>query len=300
MMYTQQDRTGGTRAADMFTRQSAPVEAGIMSYLEAGSGPVVLLLHGIPGGAESWRRAGALLAQRFRVIIPDLLGFGSSSVPADPFMEAQARAVGDLLDRLGIGAVFLAAHDFGGPVAVTMMRRFPELRVRALALTATNLFTDTVIPAPLRTARVPVLGWLVFRMMAGSRAGLWMMYRQAVRAKQTYTYDAFRRLLTPACIRHTMMIFRRSLADLESNYRAVQEHLAAIDIPALVFWGDRDPFFAVDVARRTASAIGATRLVVLPETGHFVPEERYEQTAALLEDLFGGQRTDEDDAISAF
>lgn len=259
----------------------ARAQAGPISYLAGGDGPPLLLLHGIPGSALAWGRVGAQLAAHYRVIIPDLLGFGASAPPrGDYYMEAQALALRQLLADLQVRELFLGAHDFGGPVALTLMRLCPELKVRALVLSSTNLFTDTFVPPPLRLAGVPGLGAAAFRAMAGTRLGLRLMYAAATRRKAEASWSQFSRHLTPSGIDLTWRIFQRSLADLRGNYQAVQDSLPGLTLPTLILWGSDDPFFAVSVARRSQRAIAGAALQVYAGTGHFVPEERPEQVAA--------------------
>jgi pimeloyl-ACP methyl ester carboxylesterase len=165
---------------------------GSLSYQECGRGEPFLLLHGLSETSRAWQAVGRLLAPHFRIIAPDMLGFGGSDLPADDvYMEEQARAVKSLLDELGIASFFVAGHDFGGPVAMTLLRLYPELQVQGIVLSNTNMFTDTFVPPPLRAAGVPMLGWLIFKIMAGSRFGLWMTYRMAVARKCTLSWREF-------------------------------------------------------------------------------------------------------------
>ena len=259
-------------------------EGGI-SFLEAGSGVPVLMLHGIPGSALTWAGVGSLLSDRYRVIIPDLMGFGSSDAPAgDYYMDAQADAIQRLMSALSIDSVVLAAHDFGAPVVLTMLRRFPALDVRALVIAATNVFTDTYVPPPLRLARVPILGTAFFMLAAGNAVGLRLMYRAGNRQGLTAPQEH----LTAGGIDLTRRIFQRSLADLKTNYGAIQDMLGGIGIPTLVLWGDRDPFFATDVGERTARAIPGAQLRVFRDTGHFVPEERPSDVAEEMHAFVSG------------
>lgn len=249
-------------------------EAGL-SYLEGGRGNPIVLLHGIPGSALAWAAVGERLAQHYRVVIPDLLGFGrSDSANGDFYMEAQARRIGRFLDRLGIAELVLAGHDFGGPVAVTLSRLCPELRIRALILSATNLFTDTYVPPPLRLAGSPMLGASLFRLIAGNRWGLRLMYEAAAVQKREIPWQRFRRHLTASGMDLTWRIFHRSLADLGTNYRDIEALLPKLAVPTLVLWGDRDPFFAVSVGERSHHAIPGSVFRTFAETGHFVPEEQ--------------------------
>jgi len=263
------------------------------SYATYGpeTGPPLLLLHGIPGSSHAWEEVGATLgASGFRVLIPDLLGFGGSDEPTgDGYMEEQASGLYSLLTELGIRQPYIGAHDFGGPVALTLLRLFPSVQPRGLLLSATNTFTDTPIPFPLRSAKVPLLGRIVFRAMAGSRFGGRMMYSQAFRNKSPASRERYERHLTPRGLRRTAWIFRTSLADLPKHYAAVEAQLARIECRTLIVWGDRDPFFPVDVAQRMHRSIPGSELVVLENTGHFVPEERPERIAAEMKEFFGSE-----------
>lgn len=250
-------------------------KTGDISFLSAGEGEHFLLLHGIPGSAFAWEEVGKHLANHYQVIIPDLLGFGQSSMAKDDFyMENQATVLNRFLNDLGITSFFLGGHDFGGPVAITLMRLFPDLEIKGLLLSATNMFTDTYIPPPLRVANVPFLSTPFFKAMVGSRIGLRMMYLVATKEKTEATWEKFKRHLTSSSIDLTWRIFQRSLADIKTNYRAVEDMLPRILIPALILWGENDPFFATSVAERTHQAIQGSTLKIYKNTGHFVPEER--------------------------
>ena len=219
-------------------------EAGI-SFLEGGRGDPFLLLHGIPGSRLTWRAVGELLAGDYRVVLPDMAGFGGSDPPrGDYYMEAQARSVGLLLDELGIEVLYLGGHDFGGPVALTLARVRPDLRIKGLVLSATNAFTDTHVPLPLRVAGIPLLGTALFRAAMGSVAGMRMTHLVAVADRNELSWKEFRRRLIPSALDLTRRNFQRSLADLETNYRAVEDTLARLKMPTLVLWGTRTPFSA--------------------------------------------------------
>ena len=251
--------------------------------MSAGEGEPFLLLHGIPGSAFAWEEVGQHLAEHYQVIIPDLPGFGQSEkLQDDYYMEGQARALNKFLDTIGIKHLYLGGHDFGGPVAITLMRLFPELQINGLVVAATNMFTDTPVPPRLKVASVPVLGDMTFKVMVGNRLGIRMIYLAATRQKEAVTWDEFKRHLTPSGIALTRHIFQRSLADLKTNYQAIEDVLPQIEVPTLVLWGDSDPFFPTPVAKRTAQAIGGVALKIYPHTGHFVPEEQPEELTRLL------------------
>lgn len=276
---------------DELTRE----KLGRISYLQAGTGIPILFLHGFPGSSHSWETAASAILRRspgkYRAIIPDLLGFGESDSGGDDWhMDGQAHAIANLLKGLDISDLCLAAHDFGGPVALTLLRLHPEIQVRKLIISATNLFTDTPIPLPLRSAGVPILGDLVFGTVAGSPVGFRIMYQFATKNKESASWPAFRRHMTPQNMSSTARIFQHSLADLPGNYRMIEQTASQTKIPTLLLWGDRDPFFPISVAKRSEKIIPSSTLRIYERTGHFVPEERPTDVAHDLLD-FLDQRT---------
>ncbi len=264
---------------------------GKTSFLKGGEGEPFLLLHGIPGSAYTWESAGILLAGSYQVIIPDLLGFGQSDMPEDDYyLEAQARGINQLLDKLGIKKLYLGSHDFGGPVSLTLMRLFPNLTINGLVLSATNVFTDTYIPPPLRVAGVPFLNTIFFKAMIGNRTGIRMMYLAATKEKTEASWQKFERHLTPSGIDMARRIFQRSLSDLKTNYQQIEDMLPGIAVPTLILWGENDPFFATSVGERTYRAIPGSILKIYEHTGHFVPEEQPADVARDVIDFFGSKK----------
>ena len=248
----------------------------------------VLLLHGIPGSGAAWRPVAAHLSGDFNVVVPDLLGFGGSARPAALralHAAGQAAAIGQLLDELGTGPVVVVGHDFGGPVALTLLSQRPD-QVRGLGLLAANTFTDTPIPFPLSAVTWPVVGQISAAVLF-SRPALAMMLSSGVGRPRCRLADADyvgdRRQQ-----RAIRTIFRGSLTRLAELYRPIQDQLDRVDVPTFVGWGDRDPFFSVAHGERTAAAVGAP-LRIYADAGHFLPAERPVDVAADIASLVVGQ-----------
>lgn len=242
----------------------------------------VLLLHGIPGWRGIWREVADRLARARCVWAPDLLGFGESSEPPDDTHAAgQAAMVVSLIRRLGGGPVHLVGFDFGGPVAVLVYRLAPEL-VASLVLAATNVLTDTPIPAPMQLVRPPVFGDILARMLFG-RTGLSLMWFAAVARRDRLTFGRYQDILRfPRGVAWTRRIFQASLRDLPGLYGPIQDTLATITVPCTVVWGDRDPFFPVAVGERTAAQVPRAGFVTLAGCGHFLPAENPDGFAAAV------------------
>ena len=98
-----------------------------VSYYEAGSGPVLLLVHGITSSADAWRSVMPALARHFTVVAPDLLGHGGSAKPrGDYSLGAYASGLRDLLAALGHERATVVGHSMGGGIAMVMAYQFPE------------------------------------------------------------------------------------------------------------------------------------------------------------------------------
>lgn len=239
-----------------------------------------LLVHGLPGSGATWDRVKEKLEPKHRVLAPDLLGFGGQPLPPgrDALLApAQARHLLELLDREGIKEVVVVAHDFGGPVAAHLLAMAPS-RVSALALFATNAFADTPIPFPLSLVNAPLLGPLAARLLF-SRRSLAIMVRRGVGDPATHL-DVDLYLGGNHQRAAIASIFESSLRRLGELYGPVEHALATAGVPALVGWGDRDPFFPVAIGRRTAELLPNARLRLYEGAGHFLPEERHDDLAA--------------------
>src|SRR3954467_4543763 len=124
------------------------------AFRVAGSGPAILLIHGIGDNSTTWSTVQTKLAQRFTVIAPDLLGHGKSDKPrADYSVAAYANGMRDLLSVLDIERVTLVGHSLGGGVAMQFAYQFPHL-VDRLILVASGGAGRAVSPL-LRAATLP-------------------------------------------------------------------------------------------------------------------------------------------------
>lgn len=252
-----------------------------MAYRRSGSGPTVVLLHGIPGQGRSWEPVQVALNGALDVVVPDLIGFGDSHRPSRPTIDdvgpaAQAASAAALLDELDVRHATVVGHDFGAPVAVLLAATRPDL-VGALALLAGNTFPDTPIPFPLSLATAPVIGGIFSRLLF-SAPSLNLMLRQGIGPGSArpdadiYLGDSDQRRTIAA-------IFSGALTRLDELYSPVEAALGTLQVPVLVGWGDRDAFFPLEQGERTAAAANA-RLHVFHEAGHFLPHERPAEVAS--------------------
>jgi pimeloyl-ACP methyl ester carboxylesterase len=155
--------------------------------------------------------------------------------------------------------------------------------VASLTLAATNALTDTPIPLPLHLVRPPFVGD-VFARLFFSRAGLSLMWCAAVARRERYRFADYRAMLREGdTVTSTRQLFQASLRDLPGLYGPVEAGLGLLEMPCAVVWGDRDPFFSVDVGRRTAARVAGSSLTILQGCGHFIPNEEPDALADIIE-----------------
>jgi pimeloyl-ACP methyl ester carboxylesterase len=257
-----------------------------MAYRRAGSGPTVVLVHGIPGRGRAWDRVQAAFEGQVDVVVPDLIGFGESDRPSGPTIEnvgpaAQAADLATLLDELGVRRATVVGHDFGAPVGVLLAAARPEL-VGAVSILAGNTFPDTPIPFPLSLTTLPVVGELFSRLLF-SAPSLRLMIRQGT-GPGSAPPDADVYLGDRGQRRTTATIFAGALTRLAELYSPVAAALEDLQVPVLVGWGEHDPFFPLKQGERTA-AVAEAHLHVFSGAGHFLPHERPDEVARQISTL---------------
>ena len=131
-----------------------------VSYRTAGSGPALLLLHGIANSSETWERVAPLLSERFTLIAPDLMGHGQSATPrGDYSLGAHASAARDIVTALGHEHVTVVGHSLGGGIAMQFAYQFPERTERLVLVSSGGLGRE--VHFVLRAASLPGADWVL-------------------------------------------------------------------------------------------------------------------------------------------
>jgi pimeloyl-ACP methyl ester carboxylesterase len=260
-------------------------------YAEAGQGPPLLLLHGWPQHFWCWRRVVPLLAGDFRLICPDLRGFGWSDAPGRGYdSETFAADAVALLDALGIERVGLIGHDWGGFSSFLVALRHPG-RVERLLAVSTPI--PWLRPSP-RAAAATWRTWYAW-MLAG-------MGREAVRRRPGVAHMMIRRgapadaideseaevyaatLREPARAEATQQLYRSYVGSVLSMAARRYERVR-LTVPTRLLVGRSDQAVPEVVVRGFEPHADDMR-VELVEGGHFLPEERPELVAREARELF--------------
>lgn len=258
---------------------------------EEGDGQRVVLLHGLFADHRTWDGVRPKLRGAFRVIAPDLPGFGQSEIPPPtrfPYgIDSFAEAVTDLYAGLEIGRAALVGHGLGGAVALTVAARHPEL-VSHLILIDAHAYTDSS-RAEGRIARAPLLGSLIFKQLVG-RA----LFRAYCRGRllspearvDTALLDGFYDAFSSPPARGSALAALQSALDT----RPIIACTARVQSPTLVIWGRSDAVYPAALGQRLAREIRGAGLELI-DAGHLSPVERPELIADLISRFVSGERS---------
>lgn len=233
-----------------------------LHYAKEGSGPALLLLHGIGSNSRSFRHQLAGLADAFTVIAWDAPGYGRSADPAEPWSLADAadHAAG-LLDELSIAQAHVLGVSMGGVIAQLVYHRHPE-RVQSLILVDTTSGGSS--PERLQQ-RLHAIDTQTSRQLAEARAPQ-LVSAQASPELIAELADIMAEV-RPAGYRHAAIAL--AAAD-------VSAYLPSIAVPTLVIHGTEDRVVPLETGEQLARAIPGAQLVVLPGAGHVSNQEQPE------------------------
>ena len=243
-------------------------------YVRAGSGPVVVLIHGILGSRRSWARLVSLLERDFTVIAPDLFGEGDSARSGrDYTLGGHAGRLRDLLDALGIERVTLVGHSLGGGVAMQFAWLFPERCERLVLISSGGLGRELALI--LRAPTLPGAGWVLPLISTPwLRWGGERLARQLGRFGMRSSADLEELWrgyvsLGDAEVRRAFLTTIRTVADLGGQSISALERLPALaHLPTLLVWGARDRLIPVAHGVAGHQAIPGSRLEVFERAGH--------------------------------
>ncbi|MCW2758353.1 MAG: hsaD 3 [Nocardioidaceae bacterium] len=291
MLRRRADDDGACPAADSRVLQKIVVHGHERAFVKAGSGPVLLLLHGLGCDHTTWYPIIDRLAESFTVIAPDLLGHGASAKPrADYSIGGYANGMRDLLTVLGIETVTVVGHSLGGGVAMQFAYQFPE-RTERMILLAPGGIGPEVSPA-VRAITLPFFRQLMsVATLPGIRhvgtAGLRALAGTGVAAARDLgevakIYESFKDPATRAAIAHVV----RACVDWKGQIitMADRAYLTAA-MPMCVIWGTEDmviPFSHAGIARQIAPG---AEVELVQKAGHFPHRDHPEQVVRLIEDF---------------
>jgi pimeloyl-ACP methyl ester carboxylesterase len=265
-----------------------------VAYRLGGSGPPLILIHGITSSSETWNFVGRMLARNHTVLAPDLTGHGQSAKPrGDYSMGAFASGLRDLTVALGIGPATVVGHSLGGGVAMQYSYQFPERTQRLALVSSGGLGAE--VAGFLRAATLPGAE-LVIPLLAASgvlatgRAVGRLLHRLGVQlSNDTVEIARGHASLSSTESRlafvHTL---RASIDPRGQRVRATDRLYLASRLPVLILWGARDRIIPVEHGRRAHELVSGSRLVVFEHAGHFPYLDEPERFVSTLQGWIDG------------
>ena len=259
------------------------VNGARVHYLHAGTGPPMLLIHGLVGSSENWRNNIATLARNASVYAIDLVNMGKSQRidGLDSGLRATAHRIVAIMDALGLAAADIVAHSHGGSVALMLAALYPT-RVRRLILFAPANPYSRASDRMVRVYSSPfgiVLGRLIPYFPAPvQRLALGEGYGSPDRVADHSLQEIVDGLRSPATLRHVLSIIRCWFSEMDRLRYALRR---VTRTPILLVWGDHDGTVSLASGIRLKRKL-RTKLIVVPGGGHTVFEERPEEANQIM------------------
>ena len=272
-----------------------------LHYVEAGEGPLVVLLHGFPEFWYGWRlQIKALAAAGFRVVAPDMRGYNLSSRPkcvGKYDIEKLAGDVRDLVHERGAQSALLAGHDWGGSVAWATAMQHPEIVDRLAILNAAHprkLSQGLHHPGQLWKS------WYFFFFALPDlpdsivHANNWHFFRHFLHdANPAYTEEEMNRYIEawsqPGAASGMINYYRSSV---RTPAKRAEAAIHTVKAPTLVIWGQRDAYLGEELAEPEHDDVpNLERVERLPEASHWVHHDEAPRVNQLLTDFFASAKS---------
>ncbi|GAA3181222.1 alpha/beta fold hydrolase [Blastococcus jejuensis] len=275
------------------TREIRVVHGHRRAFVRAGSGPALLLLHGIGNNCQTWAKVIPRLAETHTVIAPDLLGHGSSDKPrGDYSIAAYANGMRDLLSVLDIEHATVIGHSLGGGIALQFAYQFPERCERLAVVGSGGLGPE--LSAGLRAATLPGAE-LVLTALTGVSGPLRLGFQTLERVGDITGWRRLRDVaeagdallaLKDVEARRAFLRTLRGVVDARGQAVTALDRLYLADaIPMLVIWGGRDPIVPARHAETVRSLVPSARIEVFREAGHWPHLDEPERFVDVLLDF---------------
>jgi len=246
-------------------------------YFDMGSGPVVVLLHGLGSRKEDWVPVLEPMAQKYRLLVPDQIGFGRSDKPLlDYSVQTYVDFLNEFLRQLKVEKVSLVGESLGGWIAALYVAEIGGgahlIPVEKLVLVdAAGLKQDTPIPDLNPSSLVAMRGVM-----------------EAVFYDTSWVNeDALRKIFTDKLAVHDGYTVRSFLGNPTREKERLDDRLASIRVPTLVTWGKQDKLLPIASGEHYAAGIAGAKMISFEKCGHVPPIEKTEEFLAAVMAFLG-------------
>jgi pimeloyl-ACP methyl ester carboxylesterase len=281
---------GIERTLEGSVRERVSIHGHEVAFRRVGSGPAVLLIHGIAGSAETWEQVLPLLARDHTVVAPDLVGHGESDKPpGDYSLGAHASALRDLLSVIGFERVTVVGQSFGGGVAMQFAYQFPENCDRLVLVDSGGLGRE--VSWLLRLLTIPGVEYalpVLFPTFVRDRGNELIDFFQRAGFRHARAVEGWRAYASLTESENRMAFVRtlRSVVDPGGQSVSAMDRIyLAARMPTLIIWGERDNMIPVSHAHAAHEAMPDSRLEIIEGAGHFPHVEEPLRFVAILSDF---------------
>lgn len=278
-----------------FQSHFLPLTGGRLHFIDEGSGPVIIMVHGNPTWSYYFRHAIALLSKNHRVIALDHMGCGLSDKPNDyPYTLAQhIENLENLLSHLKINRYSLMVHDWGGAIGLGCAGRQPS-SIEKIVVMNTAAFRSSRIPLRISLCRMPFLGEILVRLFNGFA---WPAQYMAV--KKRMAKKVAKAYLYPYNSWKNRVAVYRFVRDIPMNpehksYSTLLETeqqlpvLRGLAIPMLVLWGGTDFCFNDSFYEEWNERFPEAESHYFKDGGHYILEDKFAEITPILKTFFPG------------
>lgn len=267
-----------------FESRFVDIDGHTVHYVDEGSGPTLLFLHGNPTWSFDYRRVVESLKQEFRCVAVDYPGFGlSAAAPGYRYLPADhAQVIERFVAALGLNGITLVGHDWGGPIGLAAVQRHPGIFDR-LVLTNTWAWpvSDPVVQLMSHVLGNPIGRLLIRRLNLFVNLMIPIGHRLAKPSAEQMAH--YQKALDSPARREASAVFPREITSSRAFLAEIEAGLTGIAaLPALIIWGDADFAFGDKELRRWERTFTNHKTVIVEGAGHFVPSDAPEQFAAAI------------------
>lgn len=261
-----------------------------MHYIDEGSGPVIVMLHGNPTWCFYFRRLIAALRENYRVIVPDYIGCGLSDHPAVSFRATERiEQVSELLEKIGVQRFSLLMHDWGGPIGTGVAVRDPS-RIEKLVYLNTTLTEVEALPFIIKASASRWIGKYLTQttprfLKVTTQWGVAKKLPREIKAGYFFPYQTKES-------RRAIWDFVQDIP-FDSDHRSYSELLEiASKIPSLqnkpvkIIWGLKDPCFHRGMLAKVTGHFPKASVLEIPDASHLVLEDAPEIVEAAVKEFF--------------
>jgi pimeloyl-ACP methyl ester carboxylesterase len=224
-------------------------------YYDVGSGPALILIHGIGGDADDWAFCLDALARSHRVIALDLPGFGRSGKPHISYTIAGfVEMLERFLRTLNVEHATLVGHSLGGWIAATYALNFPQHLDKLVLLDAAGVWGDmTELPVDLHVSTLAhmreVFQFLFYDKRLATDSLIELAYSQHLERNDGYTIHSI-------------------LQNTSDGRERLDDRISGLTVPTLILWGENDAMIPLTAGRRIHELVPGSKLEIIPQCGH--------------------------------